>query len=287
MSDGWKENRKEGEWLRSHWRHTPNDGWTINYVLISAPLFKVLTLKCSVVLNVHQTVTNSALAWTGVLNGSGKARRGEHRAGRMGDALSVSEHNKLAVAAISHIVHFDRAVYVDLSEQMYERSMTAEDGSTAVTQANFAEAMASVKIHPSDREILDRLFILHDRAGDGIINVKEFVVGTSILVKGKPMEKFQLAFELYDREKTGALNKDGLLQALQWLVRTGTFFGDKPPTEEALSSLADRVFVKIVDESPVDPSYVIFINPIISHPLLDDWINQEEDCPRLASAGEL
>ena len=202
----------------------------------------------------------------------------------MGAALSVSEPNRLAIAAISHVVHLGRADVLRLEEELYKTSARALDGSTTVTHAAYAEGVAQCRIHPADREILDRLFVLFDRAGDGIVNVKEMLVGISLMVKAAPKDKLKLALELFDHERTGRLSKEELLLALQWLCKVCAWFGDKPPTADALQGLADRVFVKIgADEEPTDTSYFLYIEPILTHPLLEDFISQAEDCPRLQS----
>jgi Ca2+-binding EF-hand superfamily protein len=202
----------------------------------------------------------------------------------MGAALSVSEPNRLAVAAISHVVHLGRGDVLRLEEELYKKSTRALDGSVAVTHAAYAESIAQCRIHPADKEILDRLFVLFDRAGDGIVNVKEMLVGVSLLVKAAPKEKLKLALELFDHDRTGRLTKEDLLLALQWLCKVCSWFGDKPPTADALQGLTDRVFVKIgSEEEPTDTTYCVYIEPILTHPLLEDFISQAEDCPRLQS----
>mmetsp|Transcript_15124 Transcript_15124/g.48132 ORF Transcript_15124/g.48132 Transcript_15124/m.48132 type:complete len:206 (+) Transcript_15124:199-816(+) len=199
----------------------------------------------------------------------------------MGATLSVTEPNRLAVAAISHVVHFTRDTLLALEKELNSRSSEHADGNMVVTQGDFAESLRLVEVHPDDKEILDRLFILYDRAGDGIVNVHEFLVGMSLLVKAKPREKLLFSLEIYDRERTGSLDRAALLQALQWLSRTASFFGDRPPTQEALSSLAERVFNKIKDDEPVEVPYTQYVDPIVDHPLLEDFIAQSEESERL------
>jgi hypothetical protein len=42
--------------------------------------------------------------------------------------------------------------------------------------------------------------------------------------------------------------------------------------------------VKIgAEEEPTNTSYFLYIEPILTHPLLEDFMSQAEDCPRLQS----
>ena len=62
-------------------------------------------------------------------------------------------------------------------------------------------------IQESDKEILNRLFILFDNTGEGFINFKQFVCGCSVLCKGTVKEKLLLAFNLFDENKSGSVSK--------------------------------------------------------------------------------
>lgn len=150
-----------------------------------------------------------------------------------------------------------------------------------ITLNKFNEALALVRIHPKDKEVFDRLFVLFDRAGDGVVCSREVIVGCSILVKMPPRKKLQFAFELYDEPGEGKLAKDDIAQVLRWLSKTSAFFGDKQPTADAMNSLVDRVFNKIASEEPEDTSYAIYADPMLDHPAFTDYVDQVEDSTRL------
>ncbi|GBG34114.1 Synaptotagmin-1 [Hondaea fermentalgiana] len=150
-----------------------------------------------------------------------------------------------------------------------------------VTQNKFNEALALVRVHPKDKEIFDRLFVLFDRAGDGVICSREVMVGCSILVKAAPRKKLQFALEIFDETGEGKISRQDLTQTLRWLSKTSAFFGDKQPTAEAMGSLVERVFNKISEEDPEDTSYAIYVDPMLDHPTLTDFTDQVEDSTRL------
>ena len=68
-------------------------------------------------------------------------------------------------------------------------SAATATGHTAAQHTGFEEALKIVGIKESDKEILNRLFILFDKTGEGLINFKQFICGCSVLCKGTVKEK--------------------------------------------------------------------------------------------------
>lgn len=240
--------------------------------------------------------------------------------------MSAEEPNKLAVAAISHIVRFDRDFFLQLYEECHVMttppaeddglgdsgnsgdsidsgdtgdlakpgessksgkgepigSAPSRDAEVMLTQAQFAQALALVKVHPKDKEIFDRIFVLLDRAGDGCVNYKELVVGSSVLVKGDALQSLKLALELFDHDaKTGQLDEADVRLVLGWVLKISAFFGDKQPTAEALARFVEHVTSKTAGNPDPDPTFMKFINPMLEHPLVAEFVAQADDCERL------
>ena len=100
--------------------------------------------------------------------------------------------------------------------------------------------------HPSVNRISGGSFF--DQNGDGVINFVEFCAGLAVLLKGTPMEKYQLCFEIYDVEKTGTINKKEMLQvfkAMNLALDCAADGGSRKSYSEAeLQSFVDDVFKK-------------------------------------------
>ena len=47
-----------------------------------------------------------------------------------------------------------------------------------------------------------------------MVNFKEFCSGLSVVLKGTPEERYELCFEIYDTDKTGAVTKEEMRQVM-------------------------------------------------------------------------
>jgi|GEM_PF-1824514 len=147
------------------------------------------------------------------------------------------------------------------------------EGNFSISNEQYTEALAAAQVHPADKEILDRLFILFDRSGDGIIDYREFLIGLCAIVKGNAKSKLRLAFQIYDVDKTGRISKDEMLSILKYVSKTSSFFGDRPPTEESLVRLLDNIY-DVMDDSAGDATYNIYLKPITEDVLMEDFVKQ-------------
>jgi len=178
---------------------------------------------------------------------------------------------------MSHVVHFDKATLRKLQKQFFKISKESSENEYAITRDQFTEALKLVGIHEADKEIMDRLFTLMDKAGDGLINFREFVVGTSVIAKGTLEEKLKLSFELYDIHETNKVSKDELREMIDWMSKTATFFGDQAPTEEAKALLVDQIFQESDVDHSNDLDFKQFLDAVHKHPILLAFLDQLND----------
>lgn len=94
-----------------------------------------------------------------------------------------------------------------------------EPGTGALTRPLFIKALEAIAPESSDREVLyatlDRLFDCFDMDGNDRVSFQELVSGVSILCEGDEEEKAETAFQLYDKNGDGFLDKIELVEYLK------------------------------------------------------------------------
>ena len=94
----------------------------------------------------------------------------------MGNDVAKNCANRMAIGAMSNVTDLERPVIQRMSEKLSDIAKR-EGSKDLVTKEEFAEALSGLEITQSDRDILDRIFVMLDRTGEDRINHKEFIVG--------------------------------------------------------------------------------------------------------------
>lgn len=97
-----------------------------------------------------------------------------------------------------------------------------------------------------DSPFVERLFILLDTNGDGVVDLHEFVTGLSLLCKGTIEQKLELSFKAYDLDGNGYISKDELasmfksawISAFQALCTT---YGNEELSKEDLNEFSEEM----------------------------------------------
>lgn len=63
--------------------------------------------------------------------------------------------------------------------------------------------------------IVEHLFRIFDRDGNGCIDFKEFVMATDITTSGTPEEKLRWTFKLYDKDSSGTIDMSEMIEVLE------------------------------------------------------------------------
>lgn len=100
--------------------------------------------------------------------------------------------------------HFDQAEIEALVEQ-FKTLATINAGITREVFDKCLGPLGQVK-----NLVMDQMFKFYDQDNDGIIDIDEFVIGLSILVKGSEKEKIPYAFGGCDVEKKGYISRENL-----------------------------------------------------------------------------
>ena len=129
----------------------------------------------------------------------------------------------------------------------FSEAAAKEGNPNTITRDDFTRAVSEIGVNETDSEILDRLFTMFDKMGDGQINWREFVVGVSPLAQGdvslvlpprappdrtyrerRPQvaQKLETAFELYDVDETGRVKPAEMSFVLNAMNNVASWFGD-------------------------------------------------------------
>eukprot|EP00698_Gefionella_okellyi_P006063 TRINITY_DN15531_c0_g1_i1.p1 TRINITY_DN15531_c0_g1~~TRINITY_DN15531_c0_g1_i1.p1 ORF type:complete len:958 (+),score=192.05 TRINITY_DN15531_c0_g1_i1:46-2919(+) len=77
-----------------------------------------------------------------------------------------------------------------------------------VDRLGFRGNMANLGVQ--DHALADKIFQAFDTDGSGSINLREFIAGLSVMTRGTPEEKMDMAFRAYDADRSGYIDKSEL-----------------------------------------------------------------------------
>ena len=83
-----------------------------------------------------------------------------------------------------------------------------------LTRDEFADAMSLKK----DSLFVDQMFQLIDQDGNGFVSFREFLDMIVIFAKGSPEDKIKLMFDMYDVDKSGALDREEFKKMLKAMM---------------------------------------------------------------------
>jgi len=116
-----------------------------------------------------------------------------------------------------------------------------ESPSGYIGRAEFKAVMQQLAVN--DEFLQNVLFTVFDTNHDGQINFQEFVVSLSIMTKGSPAEKLEFAFNLYDLDHNGFIERSEMVritEAFSKLVGPLVTFSGKKHQNAA--SMIDEFF---------------------------------------------
>mmetsp|Transcript_9167 Transcript_9167/g.21745 ORF Transcript_9167/g.21745 Transcript_9167/m.21745 type:complete len:205 (-) Transcript_9167:297-911(-) len=180
--------------------------------------------------------------------------------------------NKLAITAMSHVVHFTRDELLDLQKQFLRLAHTTGDNENTITKEQFQEALHIVKVEESDKELLNRLFVMFDDTGDGQINFKEFVCGVSTILRGTLEEKLTFSFHLYDVDNSGKVSPDEMRSVLHSMNNTISYFGDEKAKDDEVDKLVTEVFEEFDANKDGELSFAEYMHAVAAHPTLVSFV---------------
>ena len=163
---------------------------------------------------------------------------------KMGNDVAKNCANRMAIGAMSNVTDLERPVIQRMSEKLADIAKR-EGSKDLVTKEEFGEALNGLEITQSDRDILDRIFVMLDRTGEDRINHKEFIVGIVPFALGKTEELIQMAFELYTNNASDRVTPMDLRFILMTLNTVASYFGDPVMTVAQVDKVVDDAADKL------------------------------------------
>jgi Ca2+-binding EF-hand superfamily protein len=183
-----------------------------------------------------------------------------------------AEGSKMGISAMAIVSGIEREHIIKLRSS-FQTYVENSGEANVVSRTDFDAALKSLDgVENSDIELLDRLFILLDEAGDCKIDYKDFLVGASILVSGTVSEKILFAFTVFDEHNTGVVTSGDMKKIFTALNSVASFFGDPVMTSAQIKELVIDTF-KLGASSSEPLRYAEFVGNIASHGVVSQFIN--------------
>jgi len=190
----------------------------------------------------------------------------------MGNDIGKGAANRMAIAAMSNVTSIEKKELLQMQKAFAE--IAGRSGNPEViSKDEFSEALASIAITESDKEILERLFIMLDKTGDYTISFKEFLCGIAPLITGTVIEKITFALELYDLDGAGLVKPFQFTFVLKSMNSTASFFGDPVMTQEQIEQLTDEVFKEFDKDGAGEIGFSMCVQFAAENVLVQSFIN--------------
>lgn len=155
---------------------------------------------------------------------------------------------------LKNISHFDQ-VEIDALVDQFETLATEDAG---ITREVFNQCLGP--LGQQRNLVMDQMFKFYDKNGDGIIDLEEFVVALSILVKGSQQEKTPYAFKGYDVDNKGYITRENLRHMFK-----AYFDISLELVRDVVRSCEEEMMITF-DDSADKPVSSVFNAPIPSQP---------------------
>lgn len=157
----------------------------------------------------------------------------------MGNDCPRSCANRMAIGAMSTVTDVEKAVVAKLRDGLADLARRGGNPNM-ISKDDYRQALGSVEIIESDRDILDRLFVMLDRTGEERVNYKEFAVALVPLCSATTADKIQFAFDIVDTQATGRLKNNDVRFVLVTLNAVASYFGDPVLRSTQIDELLDE-----------------------------------------------
>ena len=176
-----------------------------------------------------------------------------------------ADGSKMGVTAMS-IVSGIQKEDIDKLRSSFQTFADRAGGNKDVSREDFDSAVKSLeKLEQSDAELLDKLFILLDETGENKVDIKDFLVASSLLVNyATAKDKLKFAFTIFDDGETGSIFTLDCRKVLTTINLTASFFGDAVLSTGDIKDLIDAIWLECsIPSAPM--TYLDHLDFIVNH----------------------
>ena len=162
----------------------------------------------------------------------------------MGNGISNHSGSRMAISAMADMMKVTKSQLIDLREACLQRvRSTHKQKSPEITREVFRDAMKELNLDMNDVDVFDHLFTMHDKHGEDKLNLLVFLAGVSPLASTMDIEtKLLFAFEVFDIDSTGCLQRADAKKILNGINATASYFGDPALTTKAVDIIVEDVY---------------------------------------------
>ncbi|XP_047242201.1 guanylyl cyclase inhibitory protein [Girardinichthys multiradiatus] len=160
--------------------------------------------------------------------------------------------------------------------ELYEwfRKFINECPSGLITLHEFQRHFCNGTVGSESTEYAEQIFHTLDNNGDGVVDFREYVMAISLLIEGTAVEKLGWSFNLYDKDKDGAITKEEMLEIMQAVFKMHLAAALTEPNTLTAEECTNRIFVRL----DKDNNAIISLEEFIEGALEDDWIREMLEC---------
>ena len=190
----------------------------------------------------------------------------------MGNDVSKNMANRMAIGAMSNVTDIEKAQLKQIAIRLKDISRRNSGDGVKIKKDQFEEALDNCDVTKSDRDVLQRLFVMLDRTGEDQIAHTEFMIGICPFISGTTLAVVQLAFELYEDTSDNIIYSD-LRFILMTINTVASYFGDPVMRTDQVDALVDDAAEKL-DLPPKSGTLIMGdLAPFVAnHELTKDFI---------------
>ncbi|MEQ2308591.1 hypothetical protein AMECASPLE_029708 [Ameca splendens] len=131
--------------------------------------------------------------------------------------------------------------------ELYEwfRKFINECPSGLITLHEFQRHFCNGTVGSESAEYAEQIFHTLDNNGDGVVDFREYVMAISLLIEGTAVEKLCWSFNLYDKDKDGAITKEEMLEIMQAVFKMHLAAALTKPNTLTAEECTNRIFVRL------------------------------------------
>ncbi|XP_072256227.1 guanylyl cyclase inhibitory protein [Pyxicephalus adspersus] len=154
------------------------------------------------------------------------------------------------------------------------RKFVQECPSGLITLHEFRQFFCDFTVGKESSEYAEQIFRALDTNGDGIVDFREYVTAISMLAHGTPEEKLRWSFNLYDKDKDGAITRTEMLDIMKAVYKMSVAASITKFNPMTAEECTNRIFIRL----DKDHNAVISLQEFVDGSLDDDWIREMLEC---------